>query len=64
MIPSEIIASAKENVFKSSKSKDTDFFCISRDIFQARLDTYIIKSNKYLESAIIGEIGNNTFDHN
>ncbi len=64
MISSEIIKSAKEHVLKTSQSKDTDFFCVSRDIFQARLDTYIIKTNKYLESAIIGEIGNNTFDHN
>ena len=25
---------------------------------------FILKTNKYLESALIGEVGNNTFDHN
>lgn len=48
----------------ASLSKDTDFFCSSRDIFQARLDSYILHSEQYLPAAIIGEIGNNTFDHN
>jgi hypothetical protein len=28
------------------------------------LEGFIIDTNKYLEAAIIGEIGNNTFDHN
>lgn len=39
-------------------------FSKTRDVFQARLDTYISRTNKYLESAVIGEIGNNTYDHN
>ncbi len=39
-------------------------FCNFRDAFSARLDSYIRKSRRYLEGAIIGEIGNNTFDHN
>lgn len=64
MIPEEIISEAKKHVEESSQNKNTDFFCISRDIFQARLDSFILKSQKYIESALIGEIGNNTFDHN
>ena len=64
MIPSNVIAEAKKLIEESSQNKDTDFFCITRDIFQARLDSFIFKSQKYMESALIGEIGNNTFDHN
>ena len=48
----------------ASKNKDKDFFCSSRDVFQARIDSYALQEGRYLESAIIGEIGNNTFDHN
>ena len=36
----------------------------SRDVFSARIQSYILETNKFLEAAIIGEIGNNTFDHN
>lgn len=64
MIDLDIIKSAKEHIANSSLSRDTDYFCVSRDIFQARLDSFVRKSNRYLESALIGEIGNNTFDHN
>ena len=39
-------------------------FSKTRDVFTARLQTFILKTQKYLEAAIIGEIGNNTFDHN
>jgi hypothetical protein len=41
-----------------------EYFCNFRDAFSARLDSYIRKSERYLEGAILGEIGNNTFDHN
>ncbi|MBR5965064.1 MAG: hypothetical protein IK015_02960 [Treponema sp.] len=64
MIDSLIIQSAKKHIELSSRAKDADFFCSSRDVFQARLDSFIQKSKKYLESALIGEVGNNTFDHN
>lgn len=53
-----------ENINKASHEKNTDYFCSARDIFQARLDTFITRSNEFLLSAVIGEIGNNTFDHN
>lgn len=39
-------------------------YCGFRDAFSARLDSYIRTSERYLEGAILGEIGNNTFDHN
>lgn len=49
------------------------YYCETRDIFQARLDTMvnfllsnskIIENDIYILSAITGEIGNNSFDHN
>jgi len=49
------------------------YYCETRDVFQARLDRMTddllannnIKEEKvYLVSAIVGEIGNNSFDHN
>ncbi len=48
-----------------------DVYCPTRDVFQARLEKlqYSLKnivpdSARYLLSAIAGEIGNNSFDHN
>lgn len=50
-----------------------DYYCQTRDVFQSRLDKMIRdllngKNNKeddvYIISAIAGEIGNNSFDHN
>lgn len=47
-----------------------EFYCQTRDIFQSRLDTTTSRLQKslgddgYLLSAIAGEIGNNSFDHN
>lgn len=52
---------------------DSGYYCPTRDIFQARLKKMIddllenseIEKNKiYVISAIAGEIGNNSFDHN
>lgn len=50
----------------------SDYYCETRDIFEARLErmkTMLSKNkkldeNKALLSAIAGEIGNNSFDHN
>ena len=39
-------------------------FAKFRDIFNARLDAFVSRTKQYLAAAIIGEIGNNTFDHN
>jgi hypothetical protein len=41
-----------------------EFFSKTRDVFAARMQSFILRTEKYLEAAIIGEIGNNTFDHN
>lgn len=60
----DFIQRVLDSIENASNENNTDFFCKYRDIFQARLDSYILKTDKYLESAIIGEIGNNTFDHN
>ena len=54
------VISDKNNFF----SKNDDCYCSTRDIFTARLQSFILETEKYLEAAIIGEIGNNTFDHN
>jgi len=45
-------------------NENDEYFSKSRDVFSARIQSYILETNKYLEAAIIGEIGNNTFDHN
>ena len=44
--------------------ESADNFSKSRDVFAARLQSFVLETEKYLEAAIIGEIGNNTFDHN
>ena len=43
---------------------DSEHFAKTRDVFSARLDSYIASTGKYLEAAAIGELGNNAFDHN
>lgn len=49
------------------------FYCQNRDIFQAKVDKMlndllkanrIYEENAYIISAMVGEIGNNSFDHN
>ena len=44
--------------------ENIDCFSKTRDVFTARIQSYVLETKKYLEAAIIGEIGNNTFDHN
>ena len=53
------------------KFPEADFHCKTRDVFQARLESFqdkILKSTNdqmsSLITAIAGEIGNNSFDHN
>lgn len=48
----------------TNSSLDIEHFSKFRDVFNARLETYISRSKDYLAAAVIGEIGNNTFDHN
>ena len=56
----EIITSEMNYLFKENDG----WFLTTRDIFTARLQSFALETKKYLEAAIIGEIGNNTFDHN
>lgn len=51
----------------------SNYYCQTRDIFQEKVDKILIdllkaenigEENAYLVSAIVGEIGNNSFDHN
>ena len=58
---------------KSSKKIYTKYYCETRDVFQSRLNKMTITALKeknisedvaYLLGAIVGEIGNNSFDHN
>ncbi|MEA2088286.1 MAG: hypothetical protein U9O55_00365 [Patescibacteria group bacterium] len=57
----------------SDKINLDDYYCQTRNIFQARLNkminilsknSKINESKIYIASAIAGEIGNNSFDHN
>lgn len=69
---------ATKKVFEWMKSKpenidiNSEFFCGTRDVFSARLEkmkNILIKKELFAQtapliSAIAGEIGNNSFDHN
>jgi hypothetical protein len=56
----ETVITETNNFFMESY----DYFSGTRDVFTARLQSFVLETEKYLEAAIIGEIGNNTFDHN
>lgn len=66
------VAIARQWVFNSSpKPPQANFHCRTRDVFQARLESFqhrLTKSTNIqmssLITAIAGEIGNNSFDHN
>jgi len=60
----ERIINAVTSEMMSGFNDINDFLSETRDVFTARLQSYILREKKYLESAVIGEIGNNTFDHN
>lgn len=62
----------KENS-KNAKQLNPELYCETSDIFQARLNKMrdfllqkknISEDSIYLISAMVGEIGNNSFDHN
>jgi hypothetical protein len=63
MIDEEIINAIVSDMGNGFKD-DRKHFSMTRDVFTARIQSYIIETQNYLEAAIIGEIGNNTFDHN
>ena len=56
----ETVISEMNNCFMES----SECFSKTRDVFSARLQSYVLETEKYLQAAIIGEIGNNSFDHN
>jgi len=66
------VAIARQWAFSSNpKQPKPDFHCRMRDVFQARLETFQNKLTKSMSddeasliTAITGEIGNNSFDHN
>jgi len=61
---SETIKDAVVSEMLVSFNENKECFAKTRDVFTARMQSYILETKKYLEAAIIGEIGNNTFDHN
>ena len=63
MINSQVIDAVISQML-GSFSESKECFSDTRDVFSARLQSYVLEFNKYLEAAVIGEIGNNTFDHN
>ena len=63
MIDENTIRRATE-AMENGLEKENGCFSVTRDVFTARLESFIIDTDKYLEAALIGEIGNNTFDHN
>ena len=63
MIESAIVETAVSEMKEYFRGSD-QCFSQTRDVFTARLQSFILEKEKFLEAAIIGEIGNNTFDHN
>jgi len=63
MISETIIDSVISEMVNGFIGND-ECFSKTRDVFTARMQSYILETEKYLEAAVIGEIGNNTFDHN
>ena len=63
MIDEAISEAVISETFTRFREND-EYFSKTRDVFTARMQSYILETRKYLEAAIIGEIGNNTFDHN
>lgn len=58
------IAIKVENYLKNIDFSNTDFWSPNKDIFDARLQTFNLRSQEWLFGAVIGEVGFNTFDHN
>ena len=61
---SEVISDEVVAVMLDGFKENNGNFSATRDVFSARIQSYVLETKKYLEAAIIGEIGNNTFDHN
>jgi len=48
----------------NEKSFDENFQIKTRDMLQAKLDNYYVEIKESLLIAVMGELGNNSFDHN
>ncbi len=62
MIEQSVIDSFFQEINEIKKS--TDNWSWTRDVFDARLQSYNRSTENWLYGAVIGEIGFNTFDHN
>ena len=63
--PTKAISAQKEWQIKLNNVLEEQHRCKTRDRFNAKLDNFFMETNNnYLLTAICGEIGNNTFDHN
>ena len=64
----EKTVSDMNNYFRENHSVNevsgNNYFSKTRDVFTARIQSFVMETEKFLEAAVIGEIGNNTFDHN
>jgi len=63
MIDNTIITLAISEM-QTGFNQNPDYFSPTRDVFSARMQSYIAETKQYMQAAVIGEIGNNTFDHN
>lgn len=64
MIEKSIVEDFIQKIPQIQNGGHSEYFSKTRDIFEARLQTYISKNQNWLLGAVIGEIGANTFDHN
>ena len=64
MIPGNIVQEFIQKISLIKKGQFDDFVSRTRDVFDARLMSYTSRTQNWLLSAVIGEIGANTFDHN
>ena len=47
MFSTDLLQSIIKNIEKASKEKNLDCFCTTRDVFQARIDSFAIKSENW-----------------
>jgi hypothetical protein len=70
VIPADLLASIAW--YSAATPEESELVCKTRDVFQARLDTLLRElmragwsvSDSALVVAVLGEIGNNSYDHN
>lgn len=60
----EVDREKSPNLARLNAALDEPYRCVSRDIFNAKLNVFFSQINDSLLTAVCGEIGNNAFDHN